>query len=568
MAVLPAVALVFALVFAGQSAQADWGVSFYGEVRDPGYTSYGDRITSEYRRGYQVDDWIERGESSVTESPIFSDGIRLAAWATRYEEDYDFALASGIYFFEIPPRARSIRVKISYEGDADRSDFEGDIAGRVWVRRARLGDDYEEYYPSEGRYEDADQPLYGDTFVLRANKHLEIIRMSAEDHEIDGMMELHLVTEGQQRLDVKYIEVETYSYLPSVRVITRYQRDYVWRPWYDYTYWYFYTGPTYHFADYYYVKYTYPRYHRNYISIRKRYNDYLHVYYVHRPHRHVRSVNVVRVSRGTPRTWSRDRLSRWTSDYEDARKVYRVTSTKTRRSADVQKTRTRVRSVLSSHSRPSPAAIRARSSTVTTPSQQRGTTSRQTRSDVQIRSRSSGSPPARVETRTRTGTQRSDIGPSVRTRSSSSSRSEQQRSVRQAPARSTSQEKRRTTPDTKTRREDVRSSVRTRSSSSSRSEQQRSVRQAPTGSSSQEERETTPDRSKVRRESSKSRTPGSSSSSSVRRSPSRSESQKRAPSKVETKKDDDDDDDEDDEKKSRSSSTRSSSSSKTRTRTR
>jgi hypothetical protein len=527
--ILPAITFVFILAFAGQSAQAELNVSFYGEVGGPSYASYGDRITSEYRRGYQVDDWVERGASSVTESPIYSDGIRLSSWATQYEDDYDYGIASAVYFFEIPRNARSVRIKIAYEGEADRDYLDDDIVGRVWVRRSQPGDDYEEYYPREGRYEDVDEPLYGDTFALRARKRFEIIRISANDYTVDDMMELHVVAEGRQNVDVKYIEVETYSYLPSVRVITRYYRDYTWRPWHNYTYWYFYTGPMYHFSDYYYVRYTYPHYHSHYIDIRKRYNSYLRVYYVKRPREHVRWVNVVRAPKGTRRTWDRGRLNTWTSSHEETRRMYSVVKTgKTRSSVDVRKSRTRIRSVLSTHTRSSPAAVRS-SSSVQQRTSVRTPTSRSTEVKSRQTERSSATPRSRPEVRTGTDRQRSSVSSPARTETRSS---------------------------TKTRDSNVRSPVRTRSSSSSQSDRTGSVRQAPTRSSNNQQRETRSNvRSKTRVESSKSKEDERKRSSSVIRTPSRSQSTKKSPpkKKVEVKKDDDDDED-----KKKSSSTKTS----------
>jgi len=456
--ILPAVILVLVFILVEQPAQADWGVSVYGGANSPGNAYYGDRITSEYRRGYQVDDWVERGESSVTDSPVFDDGIRLTSWASHYEDEYDYGLASAIYFFEIPPSARSIRIKISYEGEADRSDLNGGISGRVWLGRSRIGDDYTEYYPSEERYETVDEPLYGDTYVLRANKRLEIIRVSADDHVTDGTMELHVVAEGRQRIDVKYIEIETYSYMPSVRVITRYYKDYTWNPWYDYTYWYFYTGPTYHFGDYYYVRYTYPRYRYNYVQIRKRYNDYLSVYYVGRPHNHyVHWADVVHVPKGTRRTWDRNRLSNWTREHEEARNSYKIVSMKTRRPVEIRKSRDRVRSVLTTkRTQLSPSASRARSEVAGTSSNtsrtirttgsgvtemekkrrevQRGTTDSRSRTEVIDRTRTPQRSPVQRETRSSTKVRRDYTEPSSTTRSSSSTRVEQKREVKQSPA--------------------------------------------------------------------------------------------------------------------------------------
>ena len=540
--VLPAAAFILAFIFTGQTAQADWGVSFYGETSSPRYASYGDRLTSDYRRGFQVDDWLERGASSVTQSPVFTDGVRLAAWRTGQEDDHDFALASAIYFFEIPDRARSIRVKIYYEGEADRGDFNGGITGRAWVRRAYIDENYTEYDPEEGTYEDGDQPLYGDTFVLRAKKHLEILRMSAEDHVIDGMMELHVVAEGRQRMDVKYIEVETYSYFPSVRVVTRYYKDYTWKPWYNYTYGYFYTGPSYHFADNYYVRYTYPRHRYHYSTIRKRYNNYLRVYYVRRPEHRVRWSNVSRVSRGTRRTWNRDRLGRWTREHDNARKSYVVTSAKKRRADEVQKSRVRIRSVLSSRTRVSPATTRARSGVRTAvPSARRRTT---------IQTRGSGSTDVRRR--------REATSSSVRTRTQPSRDSQQTQRRVETPSR------------TRATSTDTRSSARTRSSSpGSQQTSTRSVRQTSTRSSERQQ----PTRS-VQKTQTKSvqRTPARSTSSSQTQTQTTKKRQvtrtraetrksgsstKQAPSTpAKTSKDEDDDDDD----KKKSSTTRSSSS--------
>lgn len=526
MTVLPTMAFILVFTLAGQSAQADWGVSFYGEVSSPRSSYYGDRLTTEYRRGYQVDDWIERGSSSVTDSPVFTDGIRLASWATRYEDDHDFGMASGIYFFEIPDRARSVRIKIYYEGEADRDDFNGGIAGRVWIRKAYIGDDYTEYYPDEGRSEDEDQPLYGDTFVLRARKHLEILRMSVGDHVIDGMMELHVVAEGRQRVDVKYIEVETYSYLPSVRVVTRYQRDYAWGPWYDYTYSHFYTGPTFHFSDHFYVRYTYPRYRHNYVTIRRRYNNYLRGYYVKYPRRRVRWAHVSRVSRGTRRTWERDRLSRWTRDHTDARKTYVITSSRKRKPDEVRKSRTRVRSVLTSRTRVSPATTRARSGiTGAAPSVKRRTTIRTRGSSVtEVKKRPDSSTPQRQ--------QQSRSSSSVRRRTETSRSSRQPSERVETPSR------------TKSSSSSSRSAVRTRTGTSTRREPERDVKKAPTRSVRQSRTQT-----KTKREVTRTRTETRKSQSTP----------KQAPSSSSSKSKDKDDDDDDDDKKKRSSSTRSSS---------
>ncbi len=416
-ATLSALAFIIAFIFIGQSAQADWNWDIGFRYNWPGrsYSSYryDNKIGTERRQGYQADDFVERGQASITESPLFDDGIRLAAWATRHEEDYEHGMASAIYYFDLPSSAHSVKIKVSYDGEADEKDSKEAIAGRVWIKRARIGEDYEKYYPKDEKYEGVDKPLYGDTFVLRARKHSETIQVSVDDYRINGVMELHVVAEGKQRIDIKYIELEAYTSYYEPRVVTRYYSDYAWRPWYDYTYSYFYVGPYYHYGDGFYLRYTYPRYSHYYSSIRRRHSSYLYGYYS----RHPRSRYVRRsYSRGTRRVWSRDRLNRWTRDHADARRSYRGTSGRSRGPVAVQKSRSQIRRALGSRS--------GRSPTVTP---------------------SLSGRPGIGSSRSRTGSYRSapaqtrgSTGLSIRRRSSSSIQSGRGRSMRQAPSRSSS----------------------------------------------------------------------------------------------------------------------------------
>lgn len=554
MVILPVVALFFLLAMTSQPVKA----ATYVEYGTSGYASdyYNDRITSEYRRGYQVDDWVERGDSSVTDSPLYEDGIRLAAWASQYEEDVNYALASAIYFFEIPRNARSIRVKVSYDGEGDRFDSEDNVAGRIWIKRSRDAEGYTEYYPDEGRYEDFEKPLYGDTYALRAKKNYEIIRISANDHVVDNMMELHVVAEGGQRVDVKYIEVETYTYLPTVRVVTRYYSDYVWRPWYSYAYWYFYTGPIYNFSDYYYVRYTYPNYHTHYVEVRKRYNHYLTVYYSSNPSRHyVGWAHVNRGHRDTHRGWDRSNLNRWTPDHDQARRVYSTvtkSTTKTRVS-DIQRSRESFRSVLSTRTRLSPSESRAGTvRSATSPATRQSTSVRtETRS---IESRVTNPTDARSRTTV------PESRRSVETRSSSESTSRVQRndsrsSGTQTPARSSvrtqTETSRSSTPSQSERKIEIKRNT-TRSGSSgqqnSSSNTQTRIRVESSRSSNSEKKVVEPKKVESKTQIS-----------------SKAQTQSKAPEKkVETSKSKDDDEDDEDKKKDQSSSNTRSSSSKVR----
>ncbi|MBM3239323.1 hypothetical protein FJZ31_23770 [Candidatus Poribacteria bacterium] len=353
------------LILAGwviQSAQADyWSVSYYDYDDD---YSRSDRISREHREAGDVDDWIERGNSTVTSSPRFSDGIRLSAWASDYvsDDDYDFALASAIYLFDIPRRAQYIEIKVRYSGEGREADFDDyeEIAGRVWIRNFRKEREAQ-------RYDDDDrETLYGDTFVLRAKRRSETIKIPAAYHvSEDGTMELHLVAENGGLLDVEYVDVSTYSNQPEVRVVNRYIRSYEWRPWHYYTYFYFYDGPVYYATDYdYYVRWSYPVYDVHYVTIKKNYRTYVHRYYERYPSRHHgyshTDINVNVYNRQPVATQTR-RLGKWTQEYEQVRREYdRSRLVKTRRvtdsarntdapSKDVQRVRDSVRTTIQQH---------------------------------------------------------------------------------------------------------------------------------------------------------------------------------------------------------------------------
>jgi hypothetical protein len=285
---LIAAVVVIAFTFTGQSAYSDKTTYEYNYHRWPTsdsdqqsrrerHVSTGDNLTSEERQGREADDWIERGASSVTDSPKFSQGIRLAAWSDRRRDEH--GLASAVYLFEIPPRTRSIKINVYYEGETGRDNAEGDSVGRIWIRSDQP---HKERYSSDRRYEDDDQPLYGDTFTLRERKRHEEITIPAEGHVFDGMMELHVIAEEGQLIDLKHIKVEAHRRQSDVRVVTREYTHDARQPRYSSVYWYFYTGPVHHFDDRYYVRYVYPQHHRT--EVRKLYGSRIRSYHIRRPH--------------------------------------------------------------------------------------------------------------------------------------------------------------------------------------------------------------------------------------------------------------------------------------------
>lgn len=209
-----------------QSVEAsdDYGLGFY-------YSG-----ASEYRDAADAEDLIERGQASVTDSPQFRDGIRLTAWATEEEKEFEPGLASAVYYFGIPSWTLYLKITIRYR-DVSKDD---DIAGRLWIKTVD-GD--------QGKVIESEEEtlLYGDTFILRSDRTSEIIYVPSGRHVGDGTVEMHIVASGRDSLDVNYIRVEYLKKKPTRIKIVHHSYDDYWYRWptYWYGYHYFYWGPCY-----------------------------------------------------------------------------------------------------------------------------------------------------------------------------------------------------------------------------------------------------------------------------------------------------------------------------------
>ena len=290
---------------------------------DDGY--YSDRLSREHRTGSDVDEWIERGNATITASPRFDEGARLTAWASKYirEDDYEFAIASAVYLFEIPPQAQYIEILVRYRGEPNEpyiEDYEP-IAGRVWVRNTRRE------YTRRG-YDDkhADETLYGDTFVLRAKRRSETIKIPASGHVDNGFLEMHVVAQDGEQLDIEYVDVVSYRKNRHIHRYHRYARSYQWRPWHHYTYLYFYDGPCYYATDHdYYIRWSYSLYDHHYSAVRYSYGNYLHRYYTYYPNYYYRSYSYPRYGYGRSKSLAKNRrtqLNRWSKEHENVRRQY------------------------------------------------------------------------------------------------------------------------------------------------------------------------------------------------------------------------------------------------------
>jgi hypothetical protein len=185
------------------------------------------------RNAVDMDDWLERGYASVTESPLFSGGIRLTASASEKAGIYEPGLASAIYYFAVPQWAQYLKISIRYK-DVAKDDK---IAGRLWIKSTDNS--------IRGNTEPGEAvPFYGDTFVLGSELLLETITVPAYRHVENGTLEVHIVVDGTDCIDVRDIQVEYLATQPQVAIVHRPYDDY-WDqlPRYRYSYHYYYWGP-------------------------------------------------------------------------------------------------------------------------------------------------------------------------------------------------------------------------------------------------------------------------------------------------------------------------------------
>jgi len=343
--ILAIITSVIVLAFTTQIAFADIAFSYGGgNYRERNYEG-NKKLTSEKRDADRLDDWMERGSSSVTDSPKYKGGVRLATWADRYDDEYDYGLASAEYLFSVPYRARSAKIEIKYDGSHGKYSDDDNIAGRLWIKSRSN-------YPDYGRDNDT-QALYGDTFILRENGHKEQITISTDDHVINGVMEIHIIAEGGQLIDVDDIKVETYTGFPDVRITTK-EYD-ISRPWYNNTYLYFYTGPVYRFGHGNYVKYTYSNA-RHLVELRRQYGGYLRKYHGSDPQIKLQWSGRADFPKSREKGMKSVWVDKWTPDHERTRKSYAIVSKKSRKPTEIRGIRDQVRRVITERRNPAPAS--------------------------------------------------------------------------------------------------------------------------------------------------------------------------------------------------------------------
>jgi len=198
-------------------------------------------LSTEYRYASQVSEWFVRGDAATSQSNVFQNGLRLAAWDGQNEQDVSrVAVATAVYFFQIPSNARSITVDVAYRVDDAARDRK--VAGFLFVRDTSVE---QQNAGQDANADPNDEPGFqGATYMLPADQVQTQVTLSAANTVVDGVLEVHLSAGAGQVFDAQYIQVKSYGAPLPVRVETVASSSYIANP-YDYTYYYYYTGPCY-----------------------------------------------------------------------------------------------------------------------------------------------------------------------------------------------------------------------------------------------------------------------------------------------------------------------------------
>lgn len=208
----------------------------------PAASAAGRRLATISRYASQCDEYLVRGDAAVTPSPVFKNGLRLAAWDGADANDTTrVALASAIYFIPLPAGTRGVKVTAGYRRDPGATRPE---AGFLFIRDPRVEQAYDT--ADGGAPPDnplADEPVfYGRTSPLPGNATQAQLVIGTDGLISDqGVLELHLAAGAGQAMDVDYLQITAYAdYQVQMEQVT--QQVVIDQP-YAYSYNYYYAGP-------------------------------------------------------------------------------------------------------------------------------------------------------------------------------------------------------------------------------------------------------------------------------------------------------------------------------------
>jgi len=163
-------------------------------------------LSTDYRYAAQADRTFARGGGTVSASKLLTRGLRLAAPAAK-GDDKAKTVATAVYRFKVPLAATLLTIQVGYRPDAAAKDT--DVAGFLFVRNAAMEKAAAE---AEGQPKslDADPAFFGNLYFLKGGDTTTSITLPAENHVVDGVLEVHLSAGAGQAFDAQYVQVVAY----------------------------------------------------------------------------------------------------------------------------------------------------------------------------------------------------------------------------------------------------------------------------------------------------------------------------------------------------------------------
>jgi len=234
-----------------------WAVSLKGIVAAAaalaaGLAAAAPTLSTEYRYAAQLSEYFVRGDAAVSESTVLRRGLRLAAWdAADEQEATRVAVATAAYFFQVPLAARAVTIEVAYRADAAAADKR--VAGFLFVRNRAIEEQFAEANKEGAR--PAEEPgFFGSTYFLPANETRATFTLPAENHVNDGVLEVHLSAGAGQVFDAQYVQVTALGAEAAIPIQYAPPTQYIADP-YQYTYYYYYSGPCYYPMGVYYASF-------------------------------------------------------------------------------------------------------------------------------------------------------------------------------------------------------------------------------------------------------------------------------------------------------------------------
>ena len=177
------------------------------------------QLASDYRYAAQADKTFVRGDATVAPSKLLARGLRLVAPAAKDDKGApDAVVATAVYHFSIPLAAKSLTIEVGYRPDAAAKDKE--VAGLLFVRNSAMEEKAIEAGKEAKAKPSAEPAFFGNLYFLRGGEITTSVNLPAEDHLINGDLEIHLSAAAGQAFDAQYIQVSAY------RSVTSYTQPY------------------------------------------------------------------------------------------------------------------------------------------------------------------------------------------------------------------------------------------------------------------------------------------------------------------------------------------------------